>query len=112
MLTRIRSAKKGEYHYRTGSTKQMLKGAALGRFLLSKTDKRWDSVLLPRVAVDDLDEDRLAWFRKEAVKRKRVPALVMDDDDAMLMERLVKKKGAGADAKTVRWRQPGIGGSS
>ena len=27
---------KGEYHYRSGSTKQELKGAALDRFLLKK----------------------------------------------------------------------------
>lgn len=31
---------KGEYHYRTGSTKQVLKGVALDRFLLNKTGKR------------------------------------------------------------------------
>ena len=30
---------KGEYHYRTGSTKQELKGAALDRFLLQKQGK-------------------------------------------------------------------------
>lgn len=28
---------KGEYHYRSGSTKQLLRGAALTEFLLSKT---------------------------------------------------------------------------
>ena len=33
---------KGEYHYRTGSTKQVLKGAALDKFLLSKQGKKLD----------------------------------------------------------------------
>ena len=31
---------KGEYHYRSGSTKQELKGAALDRFLLKKRGRR------------------------------------------------------------------------
>jgi len=38
---------KGEYHYRTGSTKQELKGAALERFLLQKRGRRWDDVPEP-----------------------------------------------------------------
>ena len=33
---------KGEYHYRSGSTKQELKGAALDKFLLGKQGKHWD----------------------------------------------------------------------
>lgn len=35
---------KGQYHYRSGSTKQELKGAALDKFLLQKKGKRWDGV--------------------------------------------------------------------
>lgn len=35
---------KGEYHYRSGSTKQLLRGAALTEFLLSKTGYKWDAV--------------------------------------------------------------------
>ena len=38
---------KGQYYYRSGSTKQELKGAALDKFLLQKKGKRWDSVLVP-----------------------------------------------------------------
>ena len=34
---------KGEYHYRSGATKQELKGAALDKFLLRKQGKHWDS---------------------------------------------------------------------
>jgi ATP-dependent DNA helicase RecG len=36
---------KGQYHYRSGSTKQELKGAALDKFLLQKLGKRWDGEL-------------------------------------------------------------------
>ena len=35
---------KGQYHYRSGSTKQELKGAALDKFMLQRKGKRWDGV--------------------------------------------------------------------
>ena len=38
---------KGEYHYRSGSTKQELKGAALEQFLLKKRGRHWDGVPEP-----------------------------------------------------------------
>ena len=38
---------KGEYYYRSGSTKQELKGAALERFLLKKRGRHWDDAPEP-----------------------------------------------------------------
>ena len=35
---------KGQYHYRSGSTKQELKGVSLNRFILQRTGKNWDEV--------------------------------------------------------------------
>ena len=47
---------KGEYHYRSGSTKQELKGPALDRFLLRKLGLHWDGVPVPDTAtLADLD---------------------------------------------------------
>ena len=46
---------KGQYHYRSGSTKQELTGAALNRFLLRKQGKNWDGVPIPYVQVKDLE---------------------------------------------------------
>ena len=43
---------KGEYYYRSGSTKQELKGAALERFLLNKQGRHWDGCR-PRFSVAD-----------------------------------------------------------
>ena len=37
---------KGEYHYRSGSTKQQLVGVALNQFLLKKVGMTWESVTL------------------------------------------------------------------
>jgi ATP-dependent DNA helicase RecG len=58
---------KGQYHYRSGSTKQELKGAALDKFMLQKKGKRWDGVPVPNVSVNDLKKDTFDFFRKKAV---------------------------------------------
>lgn len=84
---------KGQYHYRAGSTKQELKGAALDRFLLGKTGKHWDAVPQPHLAVDALDEHTLTWFRDEAIRRQRLPESIRNDDDSVLIERLRLTEG-------------------
>jgi ATP-dependent DNA helicase RecG len=48
---------KGQYHYRSSSTKQELKGAALDKFLLQKQGKRWDGVPVPH-ARSPFDSER------------------------------------------------------
>jgi ATP-dependent DNA helicase RecG len=63
---------KGQYHYRSGSTKQELKGAALDRFLLSKQGKHWDSVPVPHVTIEQLQSTSIDSFRKRAAKSKRL----------------------------------------
>ena len=46
----------GEYHYRSGSTKQQLRGNALTNFLISKTGMKWDAATVANITVDDLDK--------------------------------------------------------
>jgi len=46
---------KGEYYFRSGSTNQMLKGAALDRFLLRKYGRTWDGSPLPGLTLQTLD---------------------------------------------------------
>lgn len=70
---------KGEYHYRTGSTKQLLQGSALTNFLLRKTGKNWDSVPLENVSVEDLDRESFDIFHREAIRSGR-----MSKDDLKL----------------------------
>jgi predicted HTH transcriptional regulator len=57
---------RGEYHLRSGSTKQELKGAALDRFLLRKLGRHWDGVPVPHVGLADLDPAAFKAFRKPA----------------------------------------------
>ncbi len=79
---------KGHYHYRTGSTKQELKGAALDRFLLQRHGKTWDSVPVPKVTIEDLDEQAFAIFKRKAKQSTRVDEEVLNDSKQTLLENL------------------------
>ena len=79
---------KGEYHYRSGSTKQELKGAALDRFLLRKQGRHWDGVPVPNVGPADLDPSSLAAFRKRALRSKRLTPEILQEPDSGLLEKL------------------------
>jgi ATP-dependent DNA helicase RecG len=47
---------RGRYYYRIGSVKQELTGAALNEFLLERIGKKWDSVPVPNVQIEDLSK--------------------------------------------------------
>ena len=79
---------RGKYYTRSGSTTQTLTGAALDRFLLSKTGLRWDAVPVPNVAVADLDTDTLKDFRERAAKSKRLDQKALEERDAGLVGKL------------------------
>ena len=79
---------KGQYHFRSGSTKQELKGAALDHFLLRRTGRHWDAVPVPGVAVSDLDAHAIQRFRERAVRSQRLAAEALAEDDATLIGRL------------------------
>lgn len=79
---------KGEYHYRSGSTKQELKGAALDRFLLRKYGLHWDGVPIPHVATKDLSRSAIATFRKLARESKRMDSALLGGSSAALVEKL------------------------
>jgi len=79
---------KGEYHFRSGSTKQELKGAALDKFLLQKQGKHWDGVSIPNVTVADLKPETFEFFRKRGVKSKRLDEDVLTDTNEVLLNNL------------------------
>jgi ATP-dependent DNA helicase RecG len=79
---------KGQYHYRTGSTKQELKGPSLDKFLLQKHGKTWDSVPVPKIAIKDLDENAFTIFKKKSEKSGRVDDEVLNDSNQSLLENL------------------------
>jgi len=79
---------KGQYHYRSGSTKQELQGAALDKFLLQKKGKRWDSVPIPNVSVSDLDYKTFDFFRKRSIKSNRIDETVLTESNEHILENL------------------------
>ena len=79
---------KGQYHYRTGSTKKELKGASLDKFLLKKQGKRWDGVPVPFVKVEDLEDSAIEFFKQKATKKGRIDSDILDEDKKGLIEKL------------------------
>lgn len=79
---------KGQYHYRSGSTKQELKGTALDKFLLQSKGKRWDSVPVPNLSVQDLKQETFDFFCKQALKSQRIEEHILTDSNKHLLENL------------------------
>ena len=79
---------KGEFHYRSGSTKQVLRGVALSRFLLQKYGRTWDDVPLPGVGLEDLDSRIFDEFRQRGADSERLPRDILDESDEGVIERL------------------------
>ena len=84
---------KGEYHYRSGSTKQVLKGATLNRFLLRKHGRNWDDVPIPGIGLRDLDGRTLDEFRQRGVASDRMPSTTLGESDDNLIEFLHLREG-------------------
>ena len=79
---------KGEYHYRTGSTKQELKGAALDQFLLRKRGMTWDAVPQPNMKIEELDSESIRIFKQQAVISQRMSKADLEGNDKELLEKL------------------------
>lgn len=62
---------RGLYYYRSGSTNQLLTGAALDRFLLQKKGRTWDSLPQPSARLEDLRLDVVRRFKERAVRKGR-----------------------------------------
>ena len=84
---------KGEFHYRSGSTRQVLRGAALSRFLLQKYGRTWDDVPMPGVGLKDLDGRTLESFRRRAADSERLSQDILDESDAEVIEKLRLREG-------------------
>ena len=81
---------RGEYYYRSGSTRQQLKGAALTDFLLKKTGYsiRWDAEPAPQFSAEELDYESFDLFRKAAKSSGRVTDADLKVGNIELLNRL------------------------
>lgn len=82
----------GKYHFRSGSTKQELNGAALNEFLLRKAGKTWDDVVEPSATLQDIGEAGIEAFKRGASNSRRLPSAV-DDSTQELLRNLRLLKG-------------------
>ena len=71
---------KGTYHYRSGSTKQELKGYALQNFLLKRLGRSWDDFPCEWASFDDIDKKAVDYFFEKAYVSGRLPADLEHDD--------------------------------
>lgn len=78
----------GAYYYRSGSTKQLLRGNALTGFLMDKTGLKWDAVTNTNVGVEDLDQESFNIFRREALRSGRMTKEDLEISNAELLEKL------------------------
>lgn len=62
----------GVYHYRSGSTKQELKGVALNEFILRKMNISLERQPVPHATLDDIDEDAVQSFVQKALRKQRI----------------------------------------
>ena len=84
---------RGEYHYRSGATKQVLRGVALSRFLMKKHGRTWDNLPLPGLRVGDLNGRAIDSFRRLAAANKRLPQGIVTEPDAGVIEKLGLRGG-------------------
>ncbi len=84
---------KGSYYYRSGSSTQELKGAALDKFLLRKQGKKWDGVPVPYFGFKDLDHYAIELFSEKANKKKRIDAELLKESDEALVDKLHLREG-------------------
>ena len=79
---------KGEYHYRSGSTKQELKGVALDKFLLQKYGRKWDSVAIPNIPISDLQQETFEFFKTKGIESKRLSESSRNDTPEQMLNNL------------------------
>ena len=86
---------KGVYHYRSGSTKQELKGTALQDFLLKKLGRTWDDVTIEDAGIDDIDRNSIDYFLHKGIEAQRIPESLLSaaTDEILLSLHLMDNQG-------------------
>ncbi|MDR1983605.1 MAG: hypothetical protein LBQ28_02125 [Prevotellaceae bacterium] len=79
---------RGRYFYRSGSVKQELIGAALNEFLLERIGKKWDSVPVPNIQIEDLKPETFTFFKEKGIKSGRIEEDSRNDTPLQVLENL------------------------
>ena len=88
-------AYKGTYHYRSGSTKQELKGLALQQFIMQKMGLSWDDIPVYGATIDDIDRKAIDYFLHCSIKAGRIDEEEADasTEDVLCNLGLLTKEG-------------------
>jgi ATP-dependent DNA helicase RecG len=78
----------GAYHYRSGSTKQELKGNALNQFMLKKMNLSWEQQPIPEASLKDIDEEAIKSFTQKALRRQRISENAANADPLTILKNL------------------------
>ena len=78
----------GIYHYRSGSTKQELKGTALQQFLFRKMGLSWDDVVQERATLDAISPEAIDYFQRNAIRNNRMSESAYTTDIRTVLENL------------------------
>ena len=79
---------KGEYHIRSGATKQQLRGVALQQFILKKMGLSWDNVAMEKAAIDEIDRGAIDYFLRNAIDAHRMPQESLHDTTQEVLSNL------------------------
>lgn len=78
----------GKFYLRSGSNNHEVTGAELDRIILGQLGKTWDSLPVPNVTIEDLDQLSIRKFRKYALNSGRLTQKQLDVDDQTLLKNL------------------------
>lgn len=79
---------RGKYHYRSGTTKQEINGAALQQFVIKKMGKQWDDIFHESATIDCIDEQAIRYFIKKGIASKRIDESSLGDTSLKVLENL------------------------
>ena len=79
---------KGIFYYRSGATKQELKGAALQQFILKKMGRSWDEIVCEGAKLEHIDDEAVAYFVRKGIKAGRLPDSAADDSTETILRNL------------------------
>ena len=78
----------GKFYLRSGSNTHEVTGAELDKIILRQLGKTWDSLPVPNVSIDDLDQISIKRFRKYALESGRLTPKQLEVDDKTLLKNL------------------------
>lgn len=79
---------KGVFYYRSGATKQELKGPALQQFILKKMGRSWDEIICEGATLEHIDDDAVTYFVRKGIKAGRLPENAADDSTETILRNL------------------------